>query len=562
MATDQFIVSIKEKAGPTALAAGDAAVLAAAKTGVQAARVRQNTSGAQVIKTRRPLAAKDAEGFLVALRTDPNVAYAEPDVMMQPLAADPNDGLYPLQWDLWEERAGLRAPGAWDVTRGKGVVVAVVDTGIRPHTDLAANVLPGYDMLPNADAARDGDGRDPNPTDEGDWVASGQCNGTNPAGASSWHGTHVAGTIAAVGNTTTGVTGVAPAAKILPLRALGPCGGYSSDIADSIVWAAGGIVAGAPVNANPAQVINLSLGGINPCSATYQNAINFAYNSGAAVVVAAGNSNRPAADSSPANCQNVVTVAASSRSGARAPYSNYGSVVDVTAPGGDMSSDVYGGILSTSNFGNTTAAEDAYEFLQGTSMAAPHVAGVAALIKSELGDLATPNLIEQRLKSTARPLYWGCSAGCGAGLVDATAALAFQLDVPTTAATPTISGFASVGHQLTAVPGAWTPKDVAFGYQWTRDGTVIEGATGQTYTLSAADLGARIALTVTGTRPLVDPVTAASEPTAPVIPPKLYGPVPTFGAVLDGAKSLTVFPGTWQPAPVLTPTENRANNAN
>ncbi|MET3176378.1 UNVERIFIED_ORG: subtilisin family serine protease [Arthrobacter sp. UYCu721] len=436
--TDQFIVGIKDKARTASMAAGEAATEAASKVGAQAKGLRQTATGAHVVKTDRALAADEAAGFLTALRADPDVEYAEPDAIMQTATTEPNDGLYPLQWDLWEEPASLRAPGAWGVSRGEGVVVAVVDTGITSHSELDANVLPGYDMISSAPAARDGDGRDADPTDEGDWVSAGQCTSTNGDGISSWHGTHVAGTIAAIADNNIGVTGVAPEAKILPMRALGACGGYSSDIADSIIWAAGGAVAGTSMNANPARVINLSLGGINACSATYQNAINFAYNSGAAVVVSAGNSNRRAADSSPANCQNVITVAASGRTGDRAPYSNYGSAVDVTAPGGDMRVDTYSGILSTSNFGTTTADEEAYEFLQGTSMAAPNVAGVAALMMSEIGSLMTPAKVEARLKETARPLESiTCWVGCGSGLVDATAALDFVVgEMPRAKMTP------------------------------------------------------------------------------------------------------------------------------
>jgi serine protease len=552
--TDQFIVRIKEKAGPAAAAASEAALNAAARTGVPASRLRQTAAGAQVVKTDRALAAREAEGFLAALRADPDVVYAEPDAVMQPASVDPNDDLYSLQWDLWEDKAGLRVPGAWAVSRGEGVVVAVVDTGILGHSELDANVLPGYDMLSDASMARDGDSRDADPTDEGDWVSAGQCTGGDPASVSSWHGTHVAGTIAAVGNNGTGVTGVAPAAKILPLRALGPCGGYTSDIADSIVWAAGGVVAGAPVNPNPARVINLSLGGIAPCSATYQNAINFAYNSGAAVVVAAGNSNRPAVDSSPANCQNVITVAASGRTGARAPYSNYGSAVDVTAPGGDMSLDVMNGILSTSNFGDAAAAEEAYAFQQGTSMAAPHVAGVAALISSELGQRSTPAIIEDRLKTTARraggPCIW--PVACWSTIVDAAAALNFQFDVPTIAGTPTIAGLASVGHTLTASPGTWTPQGVAFSHQWKRDGTDITGATTANYTVAPADLGAKISVLITGARPFMDSVSATSATTAKVIAGTITGPVPQITESLGqwNTVTLTVNPGVWEPVPV------------
>ncbi|WP_143711642.1 S8 family serine peptidase [Paenarthrobacter aurescens] len=427
IATDQFIVGLREdNAGAQAAeTAGNAVSQAATKLGVLATNLRESATGGHIVKLDEALPADEAEVFLDALRSDPAVEYAEPDAIMQ-TAADPNDGLYSLQWDLWEDFAGLRAPGAWEYNRGQGVVVAVVDTGITSHFELDGNVLPGYDMISSSQAARDGDGRDADPTDEGDWISANQCYWGSPQGVSSWHGTHVAGTVAAISGNGKGVTGVAPEAKILPLRALGACGGYTSDIADSIVWAAGGVVSGAPINPNPARVINLSLGGISPCSASYQNAINFAYNSGAAVVVAAGNSNRPAADSSPANCQNVITVAASGRNGARAPYSNYGSAVDVTAPGGDMSSDVLGGILSTSNFGSTTQEEPAYAFQQGTSMAAPHVAGVAALLFSELGGLTNPEAVEQRMKETSRPLPGGCLAGCGSGLVDATEALDFH----------------------------------------------------------------------------------------------------------------------------------------
>ena len=424
VATDQFIVGLRDnvKAAAAAATAEQAADRAATKLGVAAESAHQNAAGGQVIKLGKALSGATAEQFLKTLRADPNVAYAEADDIMQ-VAADPNDAYYSTQWDLSEDLAGIRPSGAWQYNHGEGVVVAVVDSGITSHPDLNANVLPGYDMKSDAADARDGNGRDADPTDPGDWSTANECGVGSPQINSSWHGTHVAGTIAAIGNNATGVTGVAPKAKILPVRALGACGGYTSDIADSIIWAAGGVVAGAPINTNPARVINLSLGGIKPCSATYQNAINFAYNAGAAVVVAAGNSNRPAADSSPANCQNVITVAASDRTGAKASYSNYGSVVDVTAPGGEMSSSALNGILSTYNSGTTTQGTPGYAFMQGTSMAAPHVAGLAALLYSAEGITLTPEHLEQQLKQTSRPLPAGCSAGCGAGLIDATAAL-------------------------------------------------------------------------------------------------------------------------------------------
>lgn len=422
--TDQFIVGIKGKRAGASAAEGQAIAQAARSSGVRAEDVRPSAAGSRVLKADRPLPPAEAERFLATLRSDPRVEYAEPDAIMQPAATEPNDTYYTLQWDLWEQTGGIGAPGAWDFNRGRGSVVAVVDTGITAHSDLASNVLPGYDMISNASMARDGNDRDSNPNDEGDWVSDNQCGTGTPGSASSWHGTHVAGTVAAVAGNGNGVSGVAPEAHLLPMRALGACGGYTSDIAAAIIWAAGGEVPGAPRNANPANVINLSLGGIAPCSATYQNAINIAYEAGAAVVVAAGNASRPAVDSSPANCPNVITVAASNRAGGYAGYSNYGSAVDVAAPGGDANvNGVPGGIPSTYNMGTTVPSAESYAYMRGTSMAAPHVAGIAALMISERGGALTPAEVENTLKRSARPLPAGCLPGCGAGLVDATAAL-------------------------------------------------------------------------------------------------------------------------------------------
>ena len=167
----------------------------------------------------------------------------------------------------------MRIPGAWDVSTGSGSTVAVIDTGITAHLDLDANVLPGYDFVSDATAARDGNGRDSNAQDQGDWYAAGEC-GQTAAANSSWHGTHVSGTVAAVAGNSTGVAGVAPTAKVVPVRVLAKCGGSLSDIADAIIWAAGGTVSGIPANANPAKVINMSLGGSGACGTTYQAAID------------------------------------------------------------------------------------------------------------------------------------------------------------------------------------------------------------------------------------------------------------------------------------------------
>jgi serine protease len=301
------------------------------------------------------------------------------------------------------------------------VVVAVIDTGYRPHADLVANILPGYDMINDAATANDGNGRDSDAKDPGDAVSAGECGSGEPAENSSWHGTHVAGTIAAVTNNGSGVAGVAFNAKVLPVRVLGKCGGYTSDIADGMIWASGGTVSGLPSNPNPARVINMSLGGSGSCDTTSQNAINSARSRGTVVVVAAGNSNADASNFSPASCSGVITVAATNRSGGRAYYSNYGSIVDVAAPGGDVRSSSANGILSTLNAGTTSPGADSYAYYQGTSMATPHVAGVVALMLAKNSAL-TPDEVETRLKGSTRAFPATCSQ-CGTGIVDASAAV-------------------------------------------------------------------------------------------------------------------------------------------
>jgi len=418
-ATDRLIVKYRD--GASASAAMDRAQELANRSGVQLRLLRDTAQGAKVVKMDQRLALKDARRLARALAAaDPDIEYAEPDQILQ-AQLTPNDTSYASQWHYYEATAGLNLPPAWDKSTGAGVVVAVVDTGYRPHADLAANLVAGYDMIADTATANDGGGRDADPSDPGDWVAANECGYTHPAQNSSWHGTHVAGTIAAVTNNANGVAGVAFGAKVQPVRVLGKCGGYTSDIADGIIWASGGTVSGVPANATPARVINMSLGGSGACSSTTQNAINSARSRGTVVVVAAGNSNANASNFNPANCAGVITVAAVGRTGARAYYSNYGAVVDVAAPGGDMSTGTANGVYSTLNAGTTTPGADSYAYYQGTSMATPHVAGAVALMLAANPAL-TPDDVETRLKASTRPFPGTCSQ-CGTGIVDANAAV-------------------------------------------------------------------------------------------------------------------------------------------
>jgi serine protease len=378
---------------------------------------RRLGTGAALVDLGEQAGTADVADVVAEFRADPQVAYVVPDRLNTP-KADPNDTEYAKQWDLFETTAGMNVPGAWPVSTGTGVTVAVIDTGYVAHTDLAANIVGGYDFIADTAVSVDGDGRDSNPADPGDYYAANECGSGIPASNSSWHGTHVAGTIAAVTNNSKGVAGIAYGAKISPVRVLGKCGGYDSDIIDAITWASGGTVSGVPANSNVAKVINMSLGGDGACSTATQSAITAAVNRGTTVVVAAGNENDNVANHSPGNCNNVVSVAATSRTGAKASYSNYGSLVDISAPGGQTSTGTANGILSTLNSGTKTPSSESYQYYQGTSMATPHIAGLVALMKSANSAL-TPAQIESAIKSNARALPGACSGGCGAGLADA-----------------------------------------------------------------------------------------------------------------------------------------------
>ncbi|GHJ46766.1 extracellular protease [Catellatospora sp. TT07R-123] len=419
-ASTQYIVKFKAGADRGALLKS-----VGARLGISLTDQRELAVGGHVVTADRRTA-----GLLAALQASGQVEYAEPDTQMYALST-PNDPSYPQQWHYFEPTAGMNLPGAWDLATGTGVVVAVLDTGKTSHPDLDSHWLAGYDFISSSTTARDGNGRDANPQDQGDWYAAGEC-GSTTAANSSWHGTHVAGTIAALGNNSLGVAGVAYDAKILPVRVLGKCGGTSSDIADAIVWASGGTVSGVPANPNPAKVINLSLGGSGTCSTTYRNAISSANSRGTTVVVAAGNSNANASGFTPANCAGVVTVAALDRAGNRAFYSNFGATVEVSAPGGEvrLETDPPGtrstpqdGILSTLNDGLTTPGNPSYTTYMGTSMAAPHVAGLVALMLSKKPTL-TPAQVLSALQAHTRPIPGTCTGGCGTGLVDAAATVA------------------------------------------------------------------------------------------------------------------------------------------
>ena len=354
-----------------------------------------------------------------------------------PVMVTPNDPLFGLQWHYKSQGSGTNESegGAgfvdfWTDQDSQGsseVVVAVVDTGLQlDHPDIAGspNVVAGWDMVSDVDVANDGDSRDSNPNDPGD-----VCPERNVF-ANTYHGTHVAGIIGAGStNNSDGIAGGAWNVKIVPVRALGKCGGKLSDINDAIRWAAGTIPEfnelGEEVwNENPADIINLSLGLFKTCPASMQDAINSVTERGVVVVAAAGNRSVPTQFFAPAGCENVVTVAGGDARGHLAPYSNYGAAVDVLAPGGDLTRDDDGdgnpdGVLSTKTAENcadplTGAAVSTcyYAYEQGTSMATPHVAAALALIKSKRPELNSDQLVSTLLSGVSSIPESQCTGLC------------------------------------------------------------------------------------------------------------------------------------------------------
>jgi serine protease len=445
-------------------------------------RARPVGRSAQHFGFGRQLPMAEAQTLAERLRGQPDVEWVELNARERLLQAAPvpNDLYYsfvsgadPGQWWLrpaGETAGGLPpsfgAPGvqrAWGLELGRAAaVVAVLDTGLTNHPDLNGRTLTGFDFVTDTVYANDGNGRDTDPSDPGDWVSAQDI--ANDPGSfdgcltqdSSWHGTIISGMVAASTNNNIGVAGINWNGRVLPVRVAGKCGATVLDITDGMRWAAGLPVTGAPPNANPARIINISFGGSAACGNLYQATIDELASLGVVVVAAAGN--EQTTPTRPASCAGVVGVAALARDGLKAGYSNFGARVVISTVGGDP--DIDDGLLTVFNTGLESPDVATYGRMYGTSFAAPIVSGVVSLMLSANPRLSVPQIIGG-LQTTAAPHVQSggvpfCSANdfgacvcttstCGAGVLDAEAAVRYAIGAPIDNGPPADSGGGALG---------------------------------------------------------------------------------------------------------------------
>ncbi|HEY6512132.1 MAG TPA: S8 family serine peptidase [Burkholderiaceae bacterium] len=472
--------------------------------------------------------------LVARLQADPDVEYVEVDERVritdvpndprypggQPLNVTPTAGQWYLRPPSGQFVSAIDAQGAWDTTTGSpAIVVAVLDTGVRPdHPDLAGKLVPGYDFVVADDdgsftSANDGNGRDADPSDPGDWVTQADLDGALRGQGcqlddSSWHGTQTASLIGAATHNGTGMASVGRNVRVMPVRVLGKCGGFMSDVIAGMYWAAGitipaqtsaGLDLGtAPANPFPAKVLNLSLGSsTTTCGPSYRDAVNAVVAAGASVVVSAGNAGL--AVGQPANCAGAIGVGGLRHTGTKVGFSDVGAAISISAPGGNCVNldgpclfPILAAINSGTNGPGANTYSDSFNISVGTSFSAPLVAGAAALMLS-VNPTLTPTQVRSILRSSARPFpttggepgtltcqppgttpqlveCYCTTSTCGAGMLDVAAAveavpapgttqaLVFATPAaPTPGATVTLDG-------STSVPANGLTID---GYQWT-----------------------------------------------------------------------------------------------
>ena len=534
------------------------------RTGVALARSRQLTPSMHVLILDKPLYGAEVNAALAQLRADPAVAFADVDERRYAHAL-PNDPLFfPTatasgQWYMQtpstitptSDAAATDAISAWAITTGSsGTVIADVDTGIRfDHPDLlragfdmlragfGGRLLPGYDFVSqdldasNSSAlgtfliANDGDGWDPDPSDPGDWIDSADLKNSKvfpskncSVSDSSWHGTRVMGVLGALTNNSTGIAGMTWKPYLLPVRALGKCGGFDSDIITGIQWAVGMSISGVPDNPYPADIINLSLGGTGgSCPSGYQSLINTLTGMGVIIVASAGNASGPV--DIPGNCPGVLAVAGLRNVGTKVGYSSLGPEVGIAAPAGNCvnsSGPCLRSIDTTVNEGTTVPGMNSYTDQTnsnlGTSFSAPIVSGVVALMRAANANLTPPQLIArikasatqfpqpiglaQCSSTTSSSVECACTTNtCGAGMVNAFSAVKAALNPIAAVNIP--AGFMGGSVTLDAGGSAAACHATISSYAWSSTGavTIVGSMTGSTVNVISSGAG-KLTLTV------------------------------------------------------------------
>lgn len=592
----------------------------AQRTGLAMAHSRQLTPSMHVLFLQKTLYGAELSALLKKLRADSSVLFADVDQRRYPHSL-PDDPLFVPssgasgQWYLQTPSAtpivvdgfttmdlsATDAVSAWAITTGSsGTVIADIDTGVRfDHPDLlragmGGRLLPGYDFVdqdysPNTGAAlgtfliaNDGDGWDPDPTDPGDWISSTDQSSilfpakNCPVENSSWHGTRVVGVLGALTNNDVGVAGMTWNPYILPVRALGKCGGYDSDIVAGMQWAAGLSVSGVPDNPYPANIINLSLGGSGSCPSVYQNAISTLNAMGVLVVASAGNESGPV--DSPGNCSGVLAVAGLRNVGTKVGYSSLGPEVGISAPAGNCVTSsappCLRSIDTTTNLGLTTPGANSFTDQAnpnlGTSFSAPIVSGIAALMRA-VNENLTPAQLIARIKSSATPfpqpaglaqcgasgsdpsVECACVSGqCGAGMINALSAV--------NAALNPIAVIAATGSTTFDASGSAAACNLTVAAtMWTASGGVSISSGGNSPQVSVAVNGAgTLMLTVTDSAGHVDrgTVTFSAQGAATINAPSSAGT-----AVTACPTPLTVAPAAPTVSTAFSPSTVNENVA-
>jgi serine protease len=493
-APQRFIVKLRSGSSAAApAAAGGELDALATYAGGELIEARHITAGIHLLRIS---GAASAAQMLTRLRAQPDVQYAEVDRRRFPQTT-PDDPLFGGQWYLQDEQpSAVDAIDAWSLSTGSpGVVIAELDTGVRfDHPDLRSatvnRLLPGYDMISSAQTGNTGLGRNPDASDPGDWVSAADtktalfssCTVSN----SSWHGTRVAGILGAITNNATGIAGLTWSGWVLPVRVLGKCGGYDSDILAGMAWAAGFPVDGVPANPYPARILNMSLGATGTCPQSYQELVDQLVSAGVLVVASAGNEGGPV--DAPANCIGVAAVAGLRQVGTKVGFSSLGPEIALSAPGGNCVNSGAGepclfSIETTTNSGTTVPETntytDEYSFNVGTSFSAPLVSGIAGLMLAVNGNLTSGQLIARLQLGVSTP--FPAPAGLQACHVPAS-----QTDLQTSecACTPEVCGSGMANAQgavlqaLRPIAAVALPAKVSAGAAVSLDGSGSSAACG------------------------------------------------------------------------------------